>query len=175
MKRCPAEMMKELKAIKAELDELSFHNYETTISYYEGEGEVAPERHFDYDDIESRYTELRKRELRLRGIMQRFNATTPLIGMEEYTVSEGLIILGQRKNDLLRLQSLISSYRMDCKKQITKTVEILEGNPSVKRTHVVEHLFSIAKVKQDIKALQHEVSEIQIAIDRTNMITTIEM
>lgn len=167
MKKCNTELMKELKAVQADLAELiADASNKNTVSYYEGEEEV--ERDFDYKKFVDKMTDLREQERRIKTLLAYSNATTKLVGMEELTIGEGLLKLAQLNNQL----RTIAGYKT--RKQVVKNVKHATFEGDKDRVFVTEHLHDPAQVDTDIKALQREISQLQVAIDRTNLTNMIE-
>lgn len=167
MKKCNTELMKELKAIQADLAELIANaGNKSTVCYYEGEEEV--ERDFDYKKFVNEMSELRDQERHIKALLAYSNATTKLVGMEELTIGEGLLKLAQLNNQL----RVIAGYKT--RNRVVKSVKHATFEGDKDRVYVTEHLYDPTQVDADIKSLQREISHLQVAIDRTNLTNMIE-
>ena len=166
-KKCNTELMKELKAIQAELAEvIRIADTKATITYYEGEEEV--ERDFDYVEFVNQTNALREQERKIKSLLAYSNTTTKLVGLEELTIGEGLIKLAQLNNQL----KMLASYKTT--KQVVKTLKHATFEGDKDRVYVTEHLYDPKLVDEDIKSLQREISRLQVAIDRTNLTNMID-
>ena len=166
MKKCNTELMKELKAVQSEIEELSRVALQSsTVNYYEGEEE--PERDFNYTDFVNQLNALREQESHIKALLAYSNATTKLDGMD-ITIGEGLIKLAQL-NVQLRLLA-----RLKADKQVVKTLKHVAFEGDKDRVYVTEHLYDPKVIDSDIKALQREISHLQVVIDRTNLTNLIE-
>ena len=106
MKKCNTELMKELKAVQIELEDLIDEaNTKNTVSYFEGEEEV--EKDFEYESFIKKMNDLKEKERKLKTLLAYSNATTKLVGMEEMTIGEGLIKLAQLSSEL----KVLSGYK----------------------------------------------------------------
>ena len=167
MKKCNTELMKELKAVQIELEDLIDEaNTKNTVSYFEGEEEV--EKDFDYESFIKKMNDLKEKERKLKTLLAYSNATTKLVGMEEMTIGEGLIKLAQLSSEL----KVLSGYKT--RKQIVKSIKHATFEGDKDRVYVTEHLYDPNKVDEDIKTLQREISHLQVAIDRTNLTNLID-
>lgn len=167
MKKCNTELMKELKAVQNELEDLIDEaSSKNTVCYYEGEEEV--EKDFDYESFITKMEDLKEKERKIKSLLAYSNATTKLVGMEEMTIGEGLIKLAQLSSVL----KVVSSFKT--RKQIVKTIKHATFDGDKDRVYVTEHLYDPNKVDEDIKALQREISHLQVAIDRTNLTNLID-
>ena len=166
MKKCNTELMKELKAVQSEIEELSRVALQnSTVNYYEGEEE--PERDFDYNSFVSQMAALREQEGHIKALLAYSNATTKLDGMD-ITIGEGLIKLAQLNVQL----RLLARFKAD--KQIVKTLKHVAFEGDKDRVYVTEHLYDPKVIDSDIKAIQREISHLQVVIDRTNLTNLIE-
>lgn len=167
MKKCNTELMKELKAINNEIVELQTKARTfKEISYYENEEE--PERNFDYEGFYKNLCDLQERELKIKGLLAKSNATTALLGMPELTISDGLTKLGQ----LTKKLCLLGEFKAD--KRIVRTLQHAKFEGDKDRIYISEKLYDVETIDKQIKETQTEICRLQVAIDRTNLINIIE-
>ena len=167
MKKCNTEIMKELKAVQAEKEEMIIESrIKRVAKYYEGEEEVKCE--FDFKAFQEKLNELEEKEFKLKALLSFSNATTKLIGKEDYTIGEGLIKLAQLNNKLKTLVEFKVS------KQIEKVVKHATFEGDKDRVFVTEYFYNPLEIDEMIKDLKKEISALQIAIDRTNLMNIIE-
>lgn len=162
MKKCNAELMKELKTIQSEISELNSNveNY-SVVSYFEGE-EVYKD--FDFNETMSKLDTLREEELRIKTLLAYSNATTKLIAYDEKTtIAEGLVKLAQLTKKLQLISKLVR------KKKVVKTIVPANYSDQADRVKITECLYDIDTIPTIIKELKEEISRLQVAIDRTNL------
>lgn len=160
MQKTPSELMKELKFIKAEIREL--HNQDELdsterVRYYDSK---PTHLDYSYEDNRKAIQELREREMQIHNLLSIFNLTTKIPGFD-LTVSEGLLRLAQLKEEGYTLDVLAGRRQI---KQI--------DNYGDDKYEVCG--YDVAKAKSDLKALQRERSNLQIAIDRVNLTSSID-
>ena len=166
MKTSATELMKRLKFIEEDIE--SIHDNDIRDSYVplveststEGRKELVPayEVIYDFAGNRARVKELYEEELNIKRLLNEHNQKTIISGYD-YSISEGLIRLAQLKQEIKTLTSVSREgmYIRDGYKDSTKKATY---NPT--------------EVKEALRKAQHELSQLQVAIDRTNLMENIE-
>lgn len=168
MKKCNAELMKELKIIQEELSEKKSKVInESVVRYYENEEE--PDKSFNYEELTKEIKDLYEKEQNIKKLLAYSNATTKLINYSsDITIGEGLVMLAE-------LNSYLSAINMlKRNNQIIKKVEHAKFEGDKDRVLVTEYLYDLKKVESEIKSTKEKIHALQVAIDRTNLCNMIE-
>ena len=168
MKKCNAELMKELKIIQEELSEKKSKVInESVVRYYENEEE--PDKSFNYEEITKEIKDLYEKEQNIKKLLAYSNATTKLINYSsDITIGEGLVMLAE-------LNSYLSAINMlKRNNQIVKKVEHAKFEGDKDRVLITEYLYDLKKVESEIKSTKEKIHALQVAIDRTNLCNMIE-
>lgn len=166
MKISPTELMKKLKYIEIEISDI--HDMDLKDSLVpmtkevkeDGTFKLVPlyEREYDFnanrEQIENLYAEERK----IRNILFQFNASTKVIGYN-FTMSEALVRLGQIKKEIRILEHLSSNRKM---------------NSEYRGETISKVTYNIEDAKNALRNKQSELSALQVAIDRTNLVSEID-
>lgn len=160
MKKSPSELMKELKFIKAEVREIQnqdMHESTERVTSYDSKPEHLK---YDYEDNRKKISKLYERERKIHDLLSAFNLSTKLPDYD-LTVSEALVRLGQLKDEINTLTYMAS------RRQSSLTEDYGENRFEACG-------YDVAKTKLDLKALQRERSDLQIAIDKINLTSSID-
>lgn len=155
MKKSASELMKELKIIKKEIEELyydDFTNGEYTVSM-----DSDYESSYDYAANREREQELREEERKIKSILNKFNSEQTVRGYS-FTISEGLVILAQLKSQIDHLQKMASKK---------------EFSQSYSSTTMLG--YKVKELNKTIKELTRQQNALQIAIDHTNLTSNLEV
>ena len=155
MKKSASELMKELKIIKKEIEELyydDFTNGEYTVSM-----DSDYESSYDYAANREREQELREEERKIKSILNKFNSEQTVRGYS-FTISEGLVILAQLKSQIDHLQKMASKK---------------EFSQSYSSTTMLG--YKVKELNKTIKELTRQQNALQIAIDHTNLTSSLEV
>lgn len=162
MKICHMEAMKEIRLLEEKKnkvinDEISG----CTVSYKEGEEKVNTG--YSYDVTREKIAEL---DLRIRKIKSALAAANCTVMLEDFnvTVGEGLVMLAQWNAEYSRLRDFANGM-MQISRRITQN-GILE---------YTECLFDTKKVAEDAEELKRKIGKLQVAIDRANLLNTIDI
>ena len=167
MKKCNTELMKEAKAALLEMqDEYLYADQVCEAEYYEGDEEV--DRSFDFNAFMKKIVELEDKQEKCRTLLAISNANTKLVGMEKYTISEGLLRLAILNTRL----GYLSSFR--CSKKIVKTLQTAKFEGDKDRVKVKEKFYEPEDIDKLILATKQEISALQVAIDRTNLTNMVD-
>ena len=167
MKSSATELMKRLKYIENELDDIhtsdeinsSVPVVETVIDKQTKLTELY-ESTYNFDENRKRAEELFQEEREIKMLLNKFNNETLVEGYD-FTLSEGLVRIAQLKSEIRVITS------------ITKNGEYFRpdryGSSGVKKS-----VFDIKAAKETLKEYQRELSALQVAVDKTNLNSTIE-
>lgn len=166
MKTTATELMKKLKFIEQEISNI--HQNDEKDSYVpvienvnkEGHKTLVPAYDVIYDFMgnRERIRELYEEESQIKKVLNEFNQRT-LINGYNLTISEGLVRLGQLKSEVTVLTNLSKAG---------KYIQDAYRGSLRKATYDAE------LVKEELRKTQHELSALQVAIDRTNLTVQID-
>ena len=105
-----------------------------------------------------------EQELHIRCALAKFNRVTKIEGFD-LTVAEALVRIGQLQGEIKILTDLATK---------TEYTETSVGGFGSNKTVTNKINYDQSKTIADLKELQQELSRIQIAVDKTNLTTTIE-
>lgn len=161
MKVCNMQAMKMVKELEARKDTL-IHNEDSrcTVSYKEGEAKVVPD--YDYGKTRAEIRALDDRIRAVRFALAKANVEAKVDGFG-ITIGEALVLLAQMQNERAQIESLTG--RQQVSRRITAN-GVLE---------YTECVYSIDKAVEDLEALRVRIGELQIAIDRANLVHMIEI
>ena len=161
MKLTIKEAMKKLTILDREVSKiLEFEKRESKVVYLKGEKPEASS--YNYHDVSKELEKLenKKRELKIKIINANANTKTEY---KNLSISELLILLAQLSNKLERLEDLAKNKKRE---------RITTNDGQVEYT---ECLFEPKEVEDDITKLAEEITKIQIAIDKANLNTEIDI
>ena len=162
MKKCNAELMKEIKILEEKKNDiLTLEQEECKITYLDGEKKMSSL--YSYDGVRKEVDDIDSKIRRYKSLLAYSNATTKV---EEFdmTIGECLIYLASLNSKKTYLTSFASKKQ---KSRISSTY-----NNKVEYT---ELLYDVNKVKQELEELQRLIAKLQMAIDRTNLTNLIEI
>lgn len=113
---------------------------------------------YDFMGNRERIKELYKEESDIKKVLNEFNQRT-LINGYNLTISEGLVRLGQLKEEVKVLTS------------ITRRGKYIQDSY---REGIRKATYDDKVVKDELRKAQHELSALQVAIDRTNLTVQID-
>ena len=157
----PTLLMKELKYYQEELKRL--HREDINKSQVPLDDKMNPkyETGYSYMDNRQRIDEIHEKESRIRSALAKFNAYTHVEGMD-YTIAEALVVIGQLKDEIKVLQELAERPEI-----YTET-----GYRGESTTYKINYHQGI--VMNDLRRLQQRLTDIQMAVDRTNLTAEVE-
>lgn len=166
MKTTATELMKKLKFIEQEISNI--HQNDEKDSYVpvienvnkEGHKTLVPAYDVIYDFMgnRERIRELYEEESQIKKVLNEFNQRT-LIDGYNLTISEGLVRLGQLKSEVTVLTN------------ITRRGKYIQDSY---REGIRKATYDDKVVKDELRKAQHELSALQVAIDRTNLTVQID-
>lgn len=161
MKLSIKEAMKFISRLEDELnDVLSYEKRESYIVYLERE--QKEETDYNFLEVSEELTDLRNkiRSVKNKINIANFNTT---IEYDNLTIAEALILLAQLNSNYSRLSRLSSN------KQITRRTTY---DASIEYT---EMLYDVNKVRKLAQEELEKIHLLQTAIDKANILTTIEV
>lgn len=167
MKASATELMKRLKYIENELDDIhtsdennsSVPVVETVIDKQTKLAELY-ESTYNFDENRARVQELFQEEREIKKLLNKFNNETLVEGYD-FTVAEGLVRIAQLKSEIKVITS------------ITRNGEYFRPD-RYSSGGVKKSVFDIKAAKETLKEYQRALSALQVAVDRTNLNSTIE-
>ena len=161
MKVCIAEAMKLIKDLEEEKEILVYgENRRCTVSYKEGEEKVLPD--YNYQTTRQRIAQLDGEIRRIKFIISKANCEILLDGFG-ITICEGLILLAQYRREYERLS------RLATRDQVTRRIT---PNGVLEYTECLYDVKEAAKAQKDLNTL---IGKLQVAIDRANLVSEIEV
>lgn len=161
MKKTASELIKRLKAIKNEIDEIENDNlYNSTIEV-DLDNKNIRESDYSYDNNNKRINELYDEEFKIRSILGKFNTST-IVEDTKYTISECLVKISQLRNMINHRQTMIRK---------NNSIEPMHSGDIL---YYVKPIFNPNVIKEEIKTLSEELSRLQILVDKTNLTTEID-
>ncbi len=161
MKKCNTEIMKEIKILETKKEDiLEAEREDCRVTYTEGEKKLPS--NYDYDKTRIQVDQIDNEIRRYKALLAYSNATT-IVPEFHMTIGECLIYLAQlnKKKELI---AEFASY-----KQINRV-----SSSYTNKVEYIEILFDVNKVKKQLDDVQRLISQLQMAIDRTNLTNMIE-
>lgn len=169
MKLTATELMKKLKFIEEELNDI-YSDDKTNCTVLmekktdkDGKSTYNPAFTNEYDFASNRkkVKELFNEERRIKNVLNTFNNNT-LVDGYDFNINEGLVRLAELKKEISTLTILAK------KTQFFSTTNY-KGEISVYKS-----CYNIDDAKNILKETQRELSALQVAIDKTNLNSSIE-
>ncbi len=161
MKICHMEAMKEIRALEEKKNmHISNETFRCHVSYKEGEEKV--DTGYSFEDTRAKIAEIDERVRKIKGALAYANCTVML---DEFgvTIGEGLVMLAQWNAEYDRLYGMSTSQRIT--RRITQ-------NGTLEYT---ECLYDPEAVAENANELRRKIGSLQVAIDRANLLNTIEI
>lgn len=161
MKVCHMQAMKEVRLLEEQKQQMLVRECERhRVSYKEGEQKL--DNGYSYRKTREAVAALDARVREIKSALAKANCSCRL---EEFgiTIGEGLVMLAQWNNEHERLCELAA------KQQLTRRITpngILE---------YTECLYDVEEVTKERDALKKRIGELQIAIDRANLLSLVEI
>ena len=161
MRICNTKAMKLIKDYEKEKRYLiNQENNNFLISYKEGEEKIRNK--YDYKETRKKIDEIDNKVRQIKVALAKSNTVTKVDDFD-ITINEALVLLAQLENKKSHLEGLTGFQQLS--RRITPNGVI----------EYTECLYDIENVKSDIDTLQEEISNLQIAIDRANLTSFIEI
>lgn len=160
MRVCHAQAMKMIKEYEEQKRLLLRREAENfRVSYKEGEQKIATD--YDYAAVRAEITRLDAEVRKIRSALAKANCSVKIDGFD-LTIGEALVYLAQLCNERQHLDGMADNNQLSRRLTTNGVIEYTEC------------LFDVAKVKKDAGDLRQKISELQIAIDRANLVNFIE-
>ena len=155
------EAIKEIKALE-EKKALIIENEDNrnTFSYKEGEQIILPD--YSYEQTRIEIAEIDSEVRKIKHALAKANCTVRLDGFD-MSIGEGLIYLAQLSGEYDRLADM-AEYQQKTR-EMTHT-GVLE---------YTECMFNVKEVVKQKDALRRKINSLQVAIDKANLLSTIEI
>ncbi len=161
MKVCNTEAMKTIKEYEEQKRILLMHETDSYTVMYK-EGETAVNGDYDYAKTRKEIQKLDDKIRHIRAQLAKANCSVIVDGFG-VTIGEALVMLAQLQSERERTEFLASQKKIS--RRITQN-GVLE---------YTECLYDPEKAKADSQALRKKISDLQMAIDRTNLNNIIEI
>ncbi len=161
MKVCHTEVMKMIKELEEQKTILLDKELEEcVVSYKEGEEKLCGS--YNYQETRKKIGEIDVRIRILRATLAKANCSVLVDGFN-ITIGEALVMLAQLQNQRSQVENLAK------RKQITRRITmngVLEFS---------ECLYDTVQAESDAQALRKTISDLQMAIDRANLVNYVEV
>ncbi len=165
MKLSPTELMKKLKYINCEINEL--HRIDDEASYVPAEKvktetgatvmEPIMSSGYSFEDNRSKISKLHQEELKIRRALNEFNNCTRVEGFG-FNIAEALVRLAQLKGEVKVITNMVKKGYFEKK---------YNGDVNVAT-------YDLNNAKEALKHMQQELTKLQVAIDKVNLNSVIE-
>ena len=161
MKVCHTEVMKLIKELEEQKSILlSKEDESCTVSFKEGEEKIT--NGYNYAETRQKINEIDARIRFLRSVLAKANCTV-LVDKFNVTIGEALVMLAQLQNQRAHLESLARNKQLSRRITMNGVLEFTEC------------LYSTEQAQSDAKALRQTIAELQMCIDRANLVNFVEI
>ncbi|MCI6215940.1 MAG: hypothetical protein MR659_02450 [Mollicutes bacterium] len=169
MKITATELMKKLKFIEEELNDIySDDKINSTVlmeKKTDNDGETtynpAFANEYDFASNRKKVKELFNEERKIKNVLNTFNNNT-LVDGYDFNINEGLVRLAELKKEISTLTIL------------AKKTQFFSTTNYNREISVYKSCYNIEDAKNILKETQRELSALQVAIDKTNLNSSIE-
>ena len=161
MKLSIKEIIKRIKILEDELIVLNQEEDKDNYVIYLKDEKVEKST-YDFDKTNKKRQEINQEILRLKIIVQKANIKT-ITSYKGLSISELLILLAQKS-------ALIQRFDLLCSKKQKARKTTNDG-----QNEYIEYLYDINKLKDTNLKLKQEIASMQVAIDKANIETLIEI
>lgn len=171
MKVTATELMKQLKYIEEEINDIHRNDEEKSMVLVEkatdtdGKTILVPVyvEEYDFAINRSRIKELHKEERKIRNVLSAFNSKTLVNGFD-FTINEGLVRITELRSEIKVLTNLAK------KSPFTSSTNYRNNEVIIYKAS-----YSIDDAKKALRTSQRELSALQVAIDKSNLNSEIEI
>lgn len=161
MKICHMEAMKIVKELEQQKNILiADEDNRCTVSYREDEEKVA--LNYNYDETRAKIKEIDDKVRMIKSKLAKSNCSVMVDGFD-VTIGEALVLLAQLQNEIQQLDYLADKEQLTRRITYNGVVEYTECN------------YDVEKVKAEMQAMRAKVGKLQVAIDRANLVTEIDI
>lgn len=161
MKLSIKEIIKRIKILEDELIVLNQEEDKENYVIYLKDEKIEKSS-YDFDKTNKKRQEINQEILRLKIIVQKANIKT-ITSYKGLSISELLILLAQKS-------ALIQRFDLLCSKKQKARKTTNDG-----QIEYIEYLYDINKLKDTNLKLKQEIASMQVAIDKANIETLIEI
>lgn len=162
MKKCIKELIKEISNLEGKKETLlREERNDSKCSYVFGE--MKPGTGYDFEDTREAVKDVNDTIVRYKHLINCANCNTKVFEDKDMTIDQALVKLAQLNNELYVVSTMCA-----VKPYATR---VLQSGV----TEVTEYHYDIKVAKEYKEALTAEVQRLQIAIDRINLTTMIEI
>ena len=167
MKMTPTELMKRLKYIEEEIADI--HRDDESKSQHliqlgSSDSVTTLATGYDFKANREKISALHKEERKIRHLLSLFNSQTKVEGYD-FTITEGLVRIAELKDEI-KVLTLLSR-----RNEVTPIL----GYGRERDSYCQKVAYSIEEAKAALKENQRELSALQVAIDKTNLSSTLEV
>ncbi len=161
MKICNSEAMKLIKELEIQKRSLLYtESSRCTVSYKEDE-KKSPS-HYDYFETRKKIAELNGQVRKIKNLLAKANCTV-LVDDFDMTIGEALVYLAQLNGEYDRLCTLSENEKLSRRITVNGVLEYTET------------LYDPEQAEADKVALHQKICKLQVAIDRANLNSFIEL
>ena len=161
MKICHVEAIKRIKELETQKENiLLFERNSSRTSFKEGEEKL--DSGYSYSDIRLNITNIDSSVRSLKALLAKANSTI-MIDEFNMTIGEGLVYLAQLNKERQTLESLLDYPQISRRITSNGVLEYTECN------------YDIKVVEGELIELRNKINRLQIAIDRANLTSFIEI
>ena len=163
MQKTPTLLMKELTFLKKEAQRLYDAEEERSCAPVNDKMSFKYDTGYSYEDTRKELKRIHDDELRIRTALIKFNCTTKVIGYD-LTLTEALIRLAQLRKEV------------DSLEELAERAEYFEDDDDYdeKKPNTMKICYDLKNAKADLRKCEKELSDLQVAIDKTNLTTPID-
>ncbi len=161
MKICNSEAMKIIKDLEQKRQAIIYNeDNRSRLSYKEGEEKVICK--YNYCETRKKIAEIDERIRKIKHALAKSNCTAIIDGFK-ITIGEALVYLAQLNKEYNQME-VLSNY--------SKLSRRITANGVLEYT---ECLYDPDEVLSDMESLHTKIGKLQVAIDRANLTTMIEI
>lgn len=162
MKKTNAEIIKDIKRLEVEKNDILSEESETMTTTYGLDEKPLPSE-YDYKKTQKALDDIDAEVRHLKSALAKSNANTMVKGFD-MTINEALVYLAQLNFSLSRLQSMAR------RKELTRTSGSYNSKAELTRTN-----YDIKEVKKNYQKTQETITKLQMAIDLTNLTNEVDL
>ena len=161
MRFCHSEVIKMIKELEDKKDTLlSQERNRSVYSYVDTSAKIVPD--YNYDKTRSQVDEL---DARIRSLRHALAVANVSVKVDDFnvTIGEALVMLAQMQAKCRVLEGLANAQQITQRVTYNGKMEVFECN------------YNVEKALADYEMLRNEIGRLQVAIDRANLNSFIEI
>ena len=161
MKLCNAEVIKKIKDLEEQKQEILLNEQKNCTTTYQTETDMI-DTGYDFDKTRTAVENLNKKIMRLKHTLNVSNST---VIVEEFglTIGECLVCMAQLNNEKIVLERLSRNQSKSRTTLYNGTVEYTDTN------------YNVEVCKDKLNGIKETIRKLQLAIDRVNLNNMIEI